>query len=299
MAPLSPRAPPMTQVRTIVAGVDTPNDDGPPSILAAMGVPPLAEEERHGGAARVLFLPSFHPEVCLTIEQDGDEALLSLVTLARASLDGLGGPNRWEEMQVVPAERLAAFLRAVAALRPQDQRSSLGGGRDGLLAFCQHRSPAGSIHQFESWHDDPEHPRARFVREVYQLAVELLHEEPSQQCLESLHGYLGQGLPVKHLPGRPYVVRIFGRLTASNRSALEASLAEVPPEVPLLLDLSNLDGMGTLLHPAFRDLLRRVAPTVCWAPGDQARIQLAAIGVPAGAIFATREEALAASSGAS
>jgi len=226
----------MTKVRTIIAGVDTPDDHGPVSVLAVMGVPPLAEEDRAD---------------------------------------------------------LARFTEEIAALRVHQEPPSESVGLDGMTVHGWYRHAAGQLHDFRFWFRQPERPRSQFVRQVYALAVELLQDERSVRVLESLHGYLHLGLPVKQVPGPPYVVRIFGRLTASDGPALEASLAQVPPEVPLLLDLSNFDGMGTALHPVFQDFLRRSGPTVCWAAGEQARMHLGRSAFRRVRSSPTREEALA------
>ena len=44
----------MSKSRTIIFGVDTPDDYGPASALAAVDLAPLAEEQRAELAARVL-----------------------------------------------------------------------------------------------------------------------------------------------------------------------------------------------------------------------------------------------------
>jgi hypothetical protein len=88
------------------------------------------------------------------------------------------------------------------------------------------------------------------------------------------------------------VLRIFGQLSNDDLRTLGASLEQVPEGVPLLLDFSNFDSMGTVLYETFREFLRRSGPTVAWAIGEGARRHLEAIGVPVGAIFATREGAL-------
>jgi hypothetical protein len=58
--------------------------------------------------------------------------------------------------------------------------------------------------------------------------------------------------------------------------------------------MGNFDGAGTLLPTAFWEFLGRSDPTVCWALGEHARMRWESIHLPAAAIFATREEALAA-----
>jgi hypothetical protein len=301
----------MNKPCTITFGLDTPGDYGPASVLAAMGVPPLAEEERCELAARVLFLPSFHPEVCLTIQRTGDEATICLVTLQTNlwswrcyEMQVANGkrtpddprprePERRKETRHLTSARFSDFAEQLAVLRPAEIEDIPSATLDGMQRCCEHRDRSG-VHGFRFWHSPADHPGALFVRQVYDVAIELLREEPSLAVLESLHGYLGLGLSAKHFPGRPYVVRIFGSLAASDRRALETSLAKVPAEVPLLLDLSNFDGMGALLHPVLRELHRRSGPTVYWATGERARMHLEAIGVATSVIFGSREDALAA-----
>src|SRR5258708_1511374 len=117
----------VTKIRTIVAGVDTPNDHGPATILAALGLASLAQHHRPGFAAGGLARPSFPPEVGLTCDQFGNPAMPSLaapqtnigyrrcyemqVANGKRAPDDHPPrePERWEETRLVPPDRFAHF----------------------------------------------------------------------------------------------------------------------------------------------------------------------------------------------
>ncbi len=59
---------------------------------------PALTEAGHDVAVRVLFQPSFHPEVCATFKRLGGEATFSLVTLQNNYRRR--EPQRWQKAQV-------------------------------------------------------------------------------------------------------------------------------------------------------------------------------------------------------
>jgi hypothetical protein len=54
----------------------------------------------------------------------------------------------------------------------------------------------------------------------------------------------------------------------------------LPANAPLLIDMTNFNGMGTLLYPSFRRLLART-PVVKWKVSPSASRQLQEVGVAA------------------
>lgn len=108
--------------------------------------------------------------------------------------------------------------------------------------------------------------------------------------LEQLHSYLGLGLPLKDQPGPPRRLRIFGRLTTLDEDDLMRKLGEIAPDEPVIMDMSNLEGMGSLLHRVFASFASRPGPTG-WVASPAALPHLEAIRVPPSTLFPTFEAA--------
>jgi hypothetical protein len=146
---------------------------------------------------------------------------------------------------------------------------------------------------FEGMIDSTDSRHRTFLLPVYRLAADLLRDARSVRILEHLHGYLDLGLPVKMFAGPPPTIRIYGSLSSSDGPALRVAFIRLPDDGPLLVDMSNFHGMGTLLYPVFKHILHRRGSTAWWAVGH-AKDQLEEIGVPPAVIFEDSEIATAA-----
>ena len=85
-------------------------------------------------------------------------------------------------------------------------------------------------------------------------------------------------------------VRLFGGLSTDDEAALRATFREVAPEEPLLMDLSNVNGMGTLLHRMFSAVAKPPGMTA-WIASEGTLSHVDAIGVPSSTVFADRVQA--------
>ena len=288
--------------------MDTGSDYGPQYLLDTFSVRPLGGPEMQPAeAARVLFMPSFHPECCVTATLDGREPQVALVTMQtslwkwyrtlraeddRSTEQGLPRvPERWEERAGIPADRLTVARNEILATEPLNLSDTHRIALDGMSVQGEYRSGDGRTIAFDDWVHPDRGRHYRFVLAVYRLAVDLLRDERSIRVLEKIHGYLGLGLPLKCTPGDPLVIRIFGRLTSSDKEPLGDALRRVPLDSPVLMDLSNLEGIARAVCPSFRHLLGRPGPIAWWAPG-WLREQLPTVGIPAAQIFTRRLDAV-------
>ncbi len=109
-------------------------------------------------------------------------------------------------------------------------------------------------------------PRHGLFAGLHRAARAALAPGRGQGRLDQLHGYLGLGLPVEDLGGALRRMRIFGRLSSPDETALRAFFDGIPVGAPLVLDMREFEGMGSLLFPIFQTLARDrpvawVAPT--------------------------------------
>ncbi|HZI14766.1 MAG TPA: hypothetical protein VE153_30640 [Myxococcus sp.] len=233
----------------------------------------------------VQFRPSFDEPgyVLVTLGPEGD----SVAIVSKTS----------SETVVLPTERGLRFLEEVAALDPLGIPDLPLGGMDGISLRCRIQQDTGS-RTFSAWSPDARRaPRQHgFVLALYQLASDLAREPATVRFLEPLFGYLQAGLPVKRLDGPPLRIRVFGRLSVSQEEALESLFASIPPEEPVLMDLSGLESMGALLYPSFARFHARPGRTVWWVNAP-ASLHLDAVGVPPERLYPDLESALAALGG--
>ncbi len=256
----------------------------------------LREADR---AARVLFRPAFHPECALTAIDFHGLTTVSLHTartnlwywwgsLEETSASRPSPPVLWRDTAEVARRQAHAFWTEVEAL-DFDLTGSPTLGVDGMSVNGV-LSLGETTTEFETWSPDPPATEHQFAAALWSLADSHLHEDETVRLLEQLHRYLGLGAPVK-VTRRPFTtVRLFGGLSTHDEPALRATFGEVAPDEPLLMDLSNVDGMGTLLHRVFSAIAKRPGVTA-WIASEEALPHVAAIAVPASTVFDDRRQA--------
>jgi hypothetical protein len=278
------------------------HDDGvssEPDMLALLTAddPPVpVGGERH----HVLLRPSFHPEALLTVDlapvaavrmrsfTGGVGRALNVHRTLRllAEDDGTAGPpeppalpeHHEARAVLTPArgEQLrSAIARALPGLEAPDDRR----GVDGIGLTVEVVAHGAPVRRYRAWSPDCELPQHSYFALLHALASEVLPAEPAQRRLEQLHGYLDLGLSARDRGGHPRCLQVFGRLSSTQEEELTAFFALPSTGEPLVIDMRNFEGMGTLLYPLFRRLSRRPGP-IGWAVSPAARRQLGEAGVP-------------------
>jgi hypothetical protein len=160
------------------------------------------------------------------------------------------------------------------------------------MFVCAAYRGGGSENSFEAWSPDAASPAGRFVDLVYGLAWEVLSQRVSVERLEQLHGYLRPELPARLVPGDVPCLRLFGRVASCHQEELQRLFARLEREAGLVIDMTNFEGMGTLLYPTlvrFASTARRLA----WACSKGARAQLESMRVPSAHVFDDTASAIA------
>lgn len=101
--------------------------------------------------------------------------------------------------------------------------------------------------------------------------------------LEHVAGYFRAGLPVQSIA--PDTLRLYGILTSAQREPMRRVLEALPPGSTV--DMSNFEGMGSLLHPLFLAASRHTVAR--FVVNAAARVALVAAGVAEDRLEATRE----------
>ncbi len=231
----------------------------------------------------VRLSPAFHEQghILATFGPEG-----GAVSMARG--------NSSTETSEVPAARGLRFLEEVTALDPLGIPDASVRGLDGIILECLIQEKQGN-HRFFAWSPDPDHsPRQhRFGIALFRLAMEVARIPGTVEYLEQVHMYLSKGLPVKVFDETPRRIRLFGSLASTHAEALLSLFASLSPDEPVLMDLSNLEGMGTALHPLFARFHGRPGRTA-WRVSAPAAHHLGEAGIPRDCLFEELELARAA-----
>jgi hypothetical protein len=253
------------------------------------------DEEPVSQAAEALCYPSFHPETLLRATKSQKTTMFRLVTLTSSEWEAGHGdpanerPGRLQEVTVVPQETASKFWDSVRKLKPMTFQSEDGLGCDGMSVSATYRE-GEKVTCFETWCPTQASPLGRFVHLIYDLAWPVLNEQWSIARLENLHGYLDRGLPARLLSGEVRTLRIFGGLSSSFEADLRMLFESLPTDEPLIVDLTNFEGMGTLLYPVFVEFAKK-HPRIAWAGSPAAKHHLDAMGLDAWTIHDTTEDA--------
>lgn len=133
--------------------------------------------------------------------------------------------------------------------------------------------------------DPAEH---RLVEAVLSLARRKFRSLPQREYFEQLEGYFDFGLPCEITATAPFEVRMHGVLYDKymNDGSWSAFLQQLPTGQPILMDLTNSQGMAYCFFPTLRRFLH-ANPRVFWVPSVAAAEDLQAMGVERGHLAST------------
>jgi hypothetical protein len=245
----------------------------------------LAPEERApaGGEVlhRALMRPSFHGTTLITA-RFGATSTLRLASQV--------GPWREDEPPVIHEAEATLSPQHAAALRGELEACVPGldapdtrVGLDGMTVIFE-ITDGGARRRIAAWSPKVGDARHTYLARLHATATEVLRDELAQRTLEQLHVYLDLGLPARDHGGAPRRLQIFGHLSSSEEEELARFFARAAADEPVLVDMSNFEGMGTLLYPLFRRFSRRAGATA-WVVSPPARKQLEQARVPAEQLF--------------
>jgi len=229
--------------------------------------------------AEVLCFPSFHAETLLRVTEKSDKTTFRLLTFSSRLWYSEEGkePRRFQETVAVSADQANRFWESMSSLNPRALCPRKAFGLDGMSISATYRQGESESH-FETWRPAPESPEGEYVGLIYRLAWEVVQTETSIERLEHLHQYLQLGLPARVIEGDVKCLRLFGSLTSLNESALRTTFESLDRDDPLLVDMTNLEGMGTLLYSAFLEFSPRHA-LLAWAVSKNARQHIELMGI--------------------
>jgi hypothetical protein len=200
-------------------------------------------------------------------------------------------PGRFEE-RVEPADTDAAILWcSLEALNPSTIKPPDTIGADGITVHAYYRQGSSNV-VFEMWGADPSQRAGAFAHLLYDLAWKTLKNPLSVERLEQLHGYLRDTLPARVIDGPVRRLRLFGALTSSHDKELRRLFASLSSTESLVVDMTNFEGMGTLLYPLFVKAAQE-HPRLAWVCSPAAKRHIQSMGLIAPQVFETVDAAVA------
>jgi hypothetical protein len=139
-------------------------------------------------------------------------------------------------------------------------------------------SDKSSRNEFYFWSPNKGSQEHRIVEALLELSRAAFTDIKHIEYFESLEQYFDFGLPCKIVNKDPWEARIYGVLSVDDEStrALTEFLNSLPSDRPILIDMTNFQGMGTLFYPLFKELITR-NKNIVWAAENNE--QLLEIGV--------------------
>ncbi len=182
-------------------------------------------------------------------------------------------------------------LDSIPVLKMRTKEQQLG--TDGITVYNA-ISRDSVQNKFRFWsprkHSSPQ--EHKLVEAVLGLARRKFTTQQEQEYFESLEQYFDFGLPCKIVSTNPFEVRMYGSLSSDEEKDLTHFVQQLPSNQPILIDMRNFEGMGTMFYPLFRRLLAR-NPRIVWVASKQSLAQLQELGVPAASITTTIADARA------
>lgn len=167
------------------------------------------------------------------------------------------------------------FFNALGSISLLSMKSDSSFGFDGIsIVNTYWQDSIKNTFEFSS--PNKKSKEHKIVEAVIELSRQKFNKMKHQEYFESLEQYFDFGLPCKKISDNPYEIRIYGVLSANKKHELTRFIKELPSDRPILIDMTNFEGMGTMFYPLFKSLITR-NKNIIWATNhDQ---QLREIGV--------------------
>ena len=251
-----------------------------------------SESEPFVQLAEVLCFPSFHAETLLQVTERLEGTTFRLFTFSSSLWYSDEGkePTRYQESIPVPQDLAELFWASIENLNPASIQHANAIGLDGMSVNAAYRHGKTET-DFEAWSPAPESAPGRYICLIYDLAWKVVNKQLSIERLEQLHGYLQLGLSARVIDGEVKCLRLFGSLSSNDEEALRTMFSSFGQDEPLLIDMTNFDGTGTLLYTVFIEFASH-RQNVAWAASKSARTHIDSMGLTAPKVFETTDDAV-------
>lgn len=247
-----------------------------------------SEPAQHGKQYRFRYrgeyYPSFMPPCIISIVARDSTQRITL----RAYDDRRATPvTIVQDSAHLSSADLTLFFSKLDSIPVLKMRTKEQLGTDGITVYNTiSRDSVQNKFQFWSPRKDSAPQEHKLVEAVLGLARRKFTTQQEQEYFESLEQYFDFGLPCKVTSTNPFEVRMYGGLSSDEEQELTRFVQQLPSDRPVLIDMTNFEGMGTMFYPLFRRLLAR-NPRIVWVASKRSLAQLQELGVPAASITMT------------
>jgi hypothetical protein len=247
-------------------------------LLAACSHEPKQEVKKYSFSYRGEYYPSFMPPCIISIVARDSTNRIKL----RAYDDRRATPITILEdsASLSPADLTFFFSKVDSVLVGKLGTSDYPPGTDGITVYNT-ISQDSTARKFKFW--SPRKNRSpqehKLVEAVLGLSRRKFTASKEQEYFESLEQYFDFGLPCKIISTDPFEVRMYGSLSSDAAQELTTFIHQLPSDRPILIDMTNFEGMGTMFYPLFQSLLKH-NNRIVWVASKGSREQLQEIEVP-------------------
>ena len=193
------------------------------------------------------FYPSFHLPVEIKLQKDSDSGYLTCKAL---DYDSANKVIAFDSVLLTKNDFDTFFkmLDTVSLLKiPYD---TLDLGMDGITVVAS-IIQNGQTNKFRTWspsrYEKPMH--YRFLDAIFNLLNKKLPK--LENYIENVQDYLSYGLGIKIKSENPIVIKMYGGYSIDDATKLQSFFDSLPRNKPVIMDMSNFGGMGTILHDYF------------------------------------------------
>lgn len=165
---------------------------------------------------------------------------------------GTAGTLRLEDKEFVLTEpqtqRLfERFDSSLAKLSPTKSKTGL----DGIRVKLRYSVADKLLFSNDIW-SPTRGPEVSAIQTVFIILEELDLPLPHREYFERLLSYFDFALPWRLIIGDSITIRFHSILSASHAFELHRLFNSIPPESPVIIDMTNFQGMGTMFYDDFQ-----------------------------------------------
>ena len=201
------------------------------------------------------FSPSFMYSCRISIIKKDQIGQIELTTYD--SRDASGNLKiSYEDNVVLTESDFKYFFNTLDTISLVKMKSDNSMGVDGITVHNSYYQDTIK-NTFDFWSPRKGSKEHKIVEAVIGLSRQKFTKIKYQEHFESLEQYFDFGLPCKKVSDNPYEIRIYGSLTSHRERELNKFIAELPSDRPIIIDMTNFEGMGTMYYPLFKSLATR------------------------------------------
>lgn len=227
---------------------------------------------------RVSFFPSFLFASELELV-DGMNATVKIKITKRNEKDSIETVHS-KTFEITDKE-LSTLITAIDSFNHAYSGPQTGFGLDGISVFVvsERLKSNDTIEFWSPRREGSDNLYYELLDPVFAIMKKYMTADAEMMYVEQLEQYFDYGVPIKKTGKNEF--RIYGALSYFEHvtKAINSLIDDMPSGEPVVIDMSNFEGMGTIYYPHFKRLLAKNNQIKCIV-NERARQQLLEIGWP-------------------